>query len=65
MSGTSYHMANPNPQSDNKSHKFKGVRDLGYTRYAREIDPTDIVKFGKRMYHGQKMSNADIMEAHI
>ena len=65
ISTNSYHMANPNPQSERHSFRFKGVKDLGYTRYAREVDPTDIVKFGKRMYHGEKMSNVDMMEHHI
>ena len=52
ISTNTFHMANPNPQSEKNSYRFKGVKDLGYTRYAREVDPTDIVKFGKRMFHG-------------
>lgn len=38
-STNSYHMANPNPQPDRNSYKYKGIRDLGYTRYSREVDP--------------------------
>ena len=57
-------MANPNPQSNQT--KFKGIRDLGYTRYAREVDPTDIVKFGKKVYTGNsRMSNEEMMEYHL
>lgn len=63
-SSNSYHMANPNPQSNN--YKYKGIRDLGYTRYARDVDPTDIVKFGKKVYHGNsKMTNEEMMEFHL
>ena len=63
-SSSSYHMANPNPQPD-RSYKYRGVKDLGYTRYAREVDPTDFVKFGKRMFHGKQLTSTDIMEHHI
>lgn len=51
-SSNSYHMANPNPQPDRNQYKYKGVRDLGYTRYGKEVDPSDIVRFGKKVFHG-------------
>ena len=42
----SFHMANPNPQKYDS--KFKGVRELGYTAFEKLIDPTDVIKFGKK-----------------
>lgn len=38
---------------------------MGYTKYNQELDPTDVVKFGKRVYGGEKVSNDEIMEAHL
>jgi hypothetical protein len=40
-------MANPNPQGFDA--KYKGVREMGYSKYESVVDPTDIVKFGKRV----------------
>ena len=45
--GTAYHISNPNPQ--NKPSKFKGVRDLGYENYEKLMDPSDVIKFGKKV----------------
>ena len=61
----SYHMANPNPQPDRNSYKYRGVKDIGYSRYGREFDPTDFVKFGKRMFQGKQMTSSEIMEHHM
>ena len=58
-------MANPNPQPDKNEYKYKGIRDLGYTRYAKDVDPTDIVKFGKKVYHGNKMTHEEMMQHHL
>ena len=64
-SSNSYHMANPNPQGG-KSFKYKGIRDLGYTRYAKEVNPDDIIKFGKKVFHGNSMmTNEQMMEFHL
>ena len=51
----SFHMANPNPQ--NHQVKFKGVRDLGYSAHEKLVDPTDIVKFGKKVNYESKLNN--------
>jgi hypothetical protein len=59
----SFHMANPNPQQHQV--KFKGVRDLGYSAHEKLVDPTDIVKFGKKVNYESKMNNEQIMEEHL
>ena len=64
-SSNRYHMAKPNPQPDRNEYKFKGIRDLGYTRYAKDVDPTDIVKFGKKVFHGNKMTHEEMMQHHL
>jgi len=56
-------MANPNPQPFDA--KFKGVRELGYSRYESVVDPTDIVKFGKRVNYEQKLTSDAVMEEHL
>jgi len=43
-----FHCSNPNPQA-NSSKYFKGVRDVGYSDYEKLIDPTDVIKFGKKV----------------
>jgi hypothetical protein len=45
--------------------KFKGVRDLGYSAHEKLVDPTDIVKFGKKVNYESKMNNEQIMEEHL
>ena len=56
-------MANPNPQPFDS--KFKGVRELGYHKYESVVDPTDIVKFGKRVNYEQKLTSDVVMEEHL
>ena len=48
-------MANPNPQPFNQ--KFKGVRELGYKQYEKLMDPTDVIKFGKKVNYNTKLTN--------
>ena len=57
----SFHMANPNPQPFGQ--KFKGVRDLGYQNM--QIDPADIVKFGKRVDFQRKLTSDEVMQEHL
>lgn len=64
-SSNSFHMANPNPQPDRNQYKYKGIRDVGYNQYSNEMDPTDVIKFGKKVYHGSKMTNEQVMEHHL
>ena len=59
----SFHISNPNPQ--HYSTKFKGVRDIGYKNFERMIDPTDIVKFGKKVDYDSRPSNDQIMHEHL
>ena len=56
-------MANPNPQSFDTKHK--GVRDLGYKKYETLADPTDIVKFGKKVNYENKLTSDAVMEEHL
>tara|TARA_B100000780_G_C21040219_1_gene417397 strand:+ start:870 stop:1079 length:210 start_codon:yes stop_codon:yes gene_type:complete len=56
-------MANPNPQG--YGTKFKGVREVGYANYQKEIDPTDVIKFGKKVNYETKTTNDQIMEEHL
>ena len=59
----SFHMANPNPQAH--AVKYKGVRDMGYKEFEKLVDPTDIVKFGKKVNYESKLNNEMIMEEHL
>jgi hypothetical protein len=56
-------MANPNPQGGNA--RFKGVRDMGYASYEKNIDPTDVIKFGKRVNYENKLTTDQVMEDHL
>jgi hypothetical protein len=56
-------MANPNPQKHEV--KYKGVRDMGYREFEKLVDPTDIVKFGKKVNYESKLNNEMIMEEHL
>jgi hypothetical protein len=58
-----FHMANPNPQNHNQ--KFKGVRDLGYKQYEKLMDPTDVIKFGKKVNYDTRLTNNQVMEEHL
>ena len=51
----SYHMANPNPQDH--AMKFKGPRDLGYKEFEKLADPTDIIRFGKKVNYESKLNH--------
>jgi len=62
-----YHTSNPNPQQNHPN--FFGPRDKGATpsesnRSASE-DPSDILKFGKKINYGKKLTNEDVLEAHL
>lgn len=59
----SFHMANPNPQDH--APKFKGVREAGYTFYKNDIDPTDVIRFGKRVNYNKRDTVEDVMEEHL
>lgn len=59
----SFHMANPNPQK--YPQKFKGVRELGYQGFEKLIDPTDVIKFGKKVNYETRPTNDQIMEEHL
>jgi hypothetical protein len=44
---------------------FRGVRDVGYTDYEKRIDPTDVIKFGKKVDYDKKLSHDEVMQAHL
>ena len=48
-------MANPNPQDH--AMKFKGPRDLGYKEFEKLADPTDIIRFGKKVNYESKLNH--------
>ena len=56
-------MANPNPQGFDS--KYKGVREMGYSKYESVVDPTDILKFGKRVNYESKLTSDVVMEEHL
>ena len=58
-----FHCSNPNPQA--KSKGYKGVRDVGYKDYEKLIDPTDVVKFGKKVNYETKLTHDEVMQAHL
>ena len=50
------HPSNPNPQ--NKSNRFKGVREAGYQSFDHKMfDPTNVIKFGKKVNYDTRMNN--------
>ena len=54
-----FHCSNPNPQLSDKH--FRGVRDVGYLDYEKRIDPTDVIKFGKKVDYDKKLSHDEVM----
>mgnify|MGYP001295760293 CR=1 FL=1 len=38
---------------------------MGYANYQKEIDPTDVIKFGKKVNYETKTTNDQIMEEHL
>ena len=38
---------------------------MGYANYQKEIDPTDVIKFGKKVNYETKTSNDQVMEEHL
>jgi len=54
-----FHCSNPNPQMSDKH--FRGVRDVGYLDYEKRIDPTDVIKFGKKVDYDKKLSHDEVM----
>lgn len=65
LSSSIYHPSNPNPQAEKKKIRYKGIRDLGYTRYEKEVEPTEVIRFGKRVSYETKMSQHEVMEDHL
>lgn len=59
----SFHMANPNPQPFGA--KYKGVRDMGYKEFEKLVDPTDVIKFGKKVNYENKLNNEMILQEHL
>lgn len=58
-----FHPSNPNPQ--NKTVRYRGVRDIGYYNYEKMMDPLEILKFGKKVSYEQKMSQNELLEDHL
>lgn len=58
-----FHTSNPNPQLSDKH--FRGVRDVGYLEYEKKIDPTDVVRFGKKVDYDKKLTHDEVMKAHL
>ena len=60
-----YHTSNPNPQGNLKQN-FMGARDMeSSSKSQMGEDPNDILKFGKRITFGKKLTNEDVLEAHL
>jgi len=38
---------------------------MGYATYEKKIDPTDVIKFGKKVNYEIKTTNDQIMEEHL
>ncbi len=45
--------------------KFKGVREMGYRNFEQVMDPSDVVKFGKKVDYDAKMSSDLVMQDHL
>lgn len=58
-----FHASNPNPQIRDKH--FVGARDVGYADYEKRIDPTDVIKFGKKVDYDKKLTHDEVMQAHL
>ena len=41
------------------------MRDLGYRNFEKLIDPTDVVKFGKKVDYENKPTSDMIMQEHL
>ena len=42
-----------------------GVRELGYSNYEKLMDPTDIIRFGKKVNYESKLTSQQVMEEHL
>lgn len=61
---SSFNMSNPNPQQGDV--RYKGVNQVGYKKYYDNAEPgIDLVKFGKKVDYGQKMSSEELMREHL
>ena len=61
-----FHSSNPNPQPNHPN--YFGPRDRGTpseTNRSASEDPSDILKFGKKINYGKKLTNEDVLEAHL
>ena len=38
---------------------------MGYKKYETLVDPTDVVKFGKRVNYESRLTNDAVMEEHL
>jgi hypothetical protein len=38
---------------------------MGYSQYEKQIDPTDVIKFGKKVNYENKATNDQVMEEHL
>lgn len=62
----SFHVSNPNPQPwTNETPKYLGPRDLGYKTWEKLYDPTDVIRFGKRVNYEHKLTSQGVMEEHL
>ena len=59
-----YHTSNPNPQG-NLRQNFMGPRDQDAKSKSVMEEPGDILKFGKKITFGSKLTNEDVLEAHL
>ncbi len=58
-----FHPSNPNPQRT--QIRYKGIRDIGYRAFEKMIDPTDVIKFGKKVNYENRMTSTQVMEDHL
>ena len=59
-----YHTSNPNPQPQRPNY-FGARDDKSETNRSISEDPTDILKFGKKISFGKTTTNEDVLEAHL
>lgn len=64
-----HHMSNPNVQ--NSQSRFLGARDMGSSTKNNPSSPSnsdlqiDLLRFGKRITFGQKMTNEELLQDHL
>ena len=45
--------------------RYKGAREIGYKEFSKIIDPTDVIKFGKKVNYESRITNHQVMEEHL